>query len=269
MEDGAAPQIAAGNTATGTSCRFCGSPMPTGAMRCNECGLRQDWTKPCIKCGALLPDSARYCPGCESYQVDNRECVSCGAYISKQAKVCPQCSSFQAFGGYLNVSQLTITLIIALLSVLGTVGPVIKKAVTPDQSRTELQVIEMRAPQPPTVYEYQLLLLATNSGNRPSYLHSVKLEFEQFPQANRYMTIVNKPEDRLINPNRQQLLWLQVDFRRSEFRFKNDEDFKKRYLNGGHALKAEVVGTGEGEQPIEVKADPKLLKSFVNKRTAA
>lgn len=269
MEEEAATQVAAGNTATGTSCRFCGSPMPAGAVRCNECELRQDWAKPCIHCGALLPDSARYCPGCQSYQVDNRECVSCGAYISKQAKVCPRCDSLQAFGGYLNVSQLTITLIIALLSVLGTVVPVIKKALTPDQSRTNLEVIEMREPQPPTAYEYQLLLLATNSGNRPSYLHSVKLEFKRFPQANRYMIIVNKPEDRLLNPNRQQLLWLQVDLRRSEFQFKDEEDFKKRYLGGGHVLKAEVVGTGEGEKPLEIKADPELIKNFVIKRTSA
>src|SRR4051812_48908154 len=156
-----ATEVAASSAASGTKCRFCGSPMPAGAVRCNDCELRQDWAKPCINCGVLLPDSARYCPGCESYQVDNRECVSCGAFISKQAKVCPQCSSFQAFGGYLNVSQLTITLIIALLSVLGTVGPVIKTALTPDQSRTHLQVIEMRAPQPPKADEYQLLLLAT------------------------------------------------------------------------------------------------------------
>jgi len=244
--------------------------MPAGAVRCNECELRQDCAKPCIHCGTLLPDSARYCPGCQSYQIDNRECVSCGAYISKQAKVCPKCSSFQAFGGYLNVSQLTITLVIALLSVLGTVVPVIKKTFTPDRSKTVLEVLEMREPQASTAAEYQLLLLATNSGNRPSYLHNVKLEFTQFPEANRYMTIVvKKPEDRLLPPNLPQLLWLQVDLRRSALHFKNEAEFKEKYLGGGHVLKAEVIGTREGEKPIEIKADPELLKDFVAKRTSA
>jgi ribosomal protein L40E len=265
---GAVAGVAVSGTASGTSCRFCGSPMPAGAVRCNECELRQDCAKPCIQCGALLPDSARYCPGCESYQADNRECVSCGAYISKQAKVCPKCSSLQAFGGYLNVSHLTITLVIALLSVLGTVVPVIKTALTPDQSQTHLQVIEMRAPMPPKVDEYQLLLLATNSGNRPSYLHRIKLEFKQFPKADRSMNIVSTPEDRLLNPHSQKLLWLQVDLRRSELKFKDDAEFRDKYLGGGHVLKAEVIGTGESTQPIEIEADSELLKNFVYERTS-
>jgi len=148
--------------------------------------------------------------------------------------------------------------------------PVIKTALTPDQSQTHLQVIEMRAPLPPKIDEYQLLLLATNSGNRPSYLHNVKLEFTQFPEANRYMTIVvKKPEDRLLPPNLPQLLWLQVDLRRSALHFKNEAEFKEKYLGGGHVLKAEVIGTREGEKPIEIKADPELLKDFVAKRTSA
>lgn len=253
----AASPAAAGPTMS--SCRFCGSPMPLGAVRCNPCGLLQSWVKPCIQCGVLLPDAARYCPGCKSYQVDSRQCVSCGAYIAKRAKVCPQCSSTQVFGGYLNVGQSSLALVVALLAVISTGWPMLKATWTwkPDRSETHLRVIEMKAPES-TFSEHRLLLLATNSGSQPSYLSRVWIAAGG--SAKRYLTIHGESESHLIPPHTQKFFSLLGSFAPLK-----GETLPK--LQQALILKANIVGTGEGDKPLAVEADAELLKSFVAART--
>jgi len=249
--------------ADGTFCRFCGAAMPAGAARCNACQLLQDWTKSCLNCGAFLPSSARYCKNCGTYQGKSKECVSCGGYIPEKARICPKCNSVQAFRGLVNVSQVTLSLLIALLSVAGIVGPALKSFFTPNRSRTSLELIELNG-------DYQLRLLASNSGNRPSYLRAVKIEFNAFPRANQYLSIIESDAGhRLLKPGEQQLLLLQTDgFSLSTLGIKGREDaaFKTKFLEGGHALKAEIVGIGESREPIEVEANPVVLEKFVERR---
>jgi RNA polymerase subunit RPABC4/transcription elongation factor Spt4 len=237
-------------------CRFCGTAMPAGATRCNACELLQDWTTSCPNCGSFLPASARYCKNCGTYQGANKECVSCGGYIPKRARICPKCNSVQAFRGLVNVSQVTLSLLIALLSVIGIVGPALKGYLTPNRSRTSLELIELDD-------ELRLRLLASNSGNRPSYLRSITIEFKEFPKANQVLLIDGDANNRLLKPGEQQLLLLQTDgFDLSALGLKESED--PRFL-GGHVLKAEIVGIGES-RALEVKASPELLKRFVKGR---
>lgn len=244
------------------SCRFCGSPMPVEAVRCNACELRQDWIKPCINCGALLPESAGYCPNCESYQLHSRECVACGVFIPHRAKVCPKCGSVQAFGGLLNVSQITLSLTIALLTVLGIVVPALKTALTPNQSQTHFELIEMNK-------DFQLVLLASNAGNRSSYLRRVSIEFPKFPQANRDLDILGETEERVFKPGGQKILRLEVSgfpLSKLGIKDKNDPMFRAKLLGGGQVLKAEIVGIGEKRGMKEVEAMPGILRKFVERR---
>lgn len=246
------------------ACRFCGAAMPAGVARCNACELHQDWTKTCLNCGAFLPSSARYCKSCENYQGPGKECVSCGGYIPDRAKICPKCDSVQAFRGFVNVSQVTLSLLIALLSVLGTVGPAVKGFLTPNHSQTRLELIEVGE-------DFRLLLLASNSGNRTSYLRSVRIEFKEFPRADRSLSILGDASKRLLKPGEQQLLWLGAEegFALSDLGIKDKEDpkFKKKFLGGKHVLKADIVGIGESRKQIEVEASPEILKTFVERRS--
>ncbi|HEV7508572.1 MAG TPA: zinc ribbon domain-containing protein [Thermoanaerobaculia bacterium] len=251
--------------ADGAFCRFCGAAMPAGAARCNACQLLQDWTKSCLNCGAFLPSSARYCKNCGTYQGKSKECVSCGGYIPEKARICPKCNSVQAFRGLVNVSQVTLSLLIALLSVAGIVVPALKGFFTPSRSRTSLELIEIVG----TGDESRLLLLASNSGNRPSYLRTISIEFKEFPQANRPMSIGGDAAQRLLKPGEQKLFWLNAEgFKFSSLGIKGRDDpiFKTKLLGGAHVLKAEVVGIGESQKPIELEASPELLEKFIDGR---
>lgn len=241
-------------------CRFCGADMPIQAVRCNACELHQDWEKSCINCGSLLPATAQCCKNCESYQDIESQCLSCGTHIPKGARVCPKCGSVQVLSGFTNIGQVTLTLVIALLSVLGTVAPVLKDLFTLDRSRTHLQVVEMNP-------ERELVIFVSNSGNQPSHLQSVRFVFEDFPQASREMKILNPVQDRLIYPGKPKFLRLEAGFQLSKVKLTREHElFKKKVLGGRHSLTAQVVGIREGERPLQVQAKPEVLKEFVDRR---
>jgi len=186
--------------------------------------------------------------------------VACGVFIPAHAKVCSKCGGVQALGGLMGISQVTLSLLIALLSILGTVVPILREAFTPDRSETRLQVVGIELEG-----KYQLVLLADNSGNLPSYLSEVRIQFSQAPNANRSFEFAGKQDDRLINPGKQKLFRISTDFSRSELQLIDPKKFE-RFLSGG-SLSATVIGTGEG--PIPVTVDPGLLKDYVSKRTTS
>jgi hypothetical protein len=232
--------------------------MPQGAVRCNACSQRQDWKKLCINCGGLLADTSRFCTSCQSHQDLNRQCVACGVFIPAHAKICSKCGGVQALGGLMGVSQITLSLFIALLSVLGTVVPVLREALTPDRSETRLQVVGTEFHD-----KNYLVLLADNSGNLPSYLSDVRIRFSQVPKADRSFEFAGARDDRLINPGKQKLFRISTGFSRSELRLEDPEKFDS-FLGGG-LMSATVIGTGEGSVPVTI--EPGLLKTFLDKRT--
>lgn len=269
METEAVPEEAVPKTAATPFCRFCGAPLPAGARRCNACELWQDRTRPCINCGDLLPELARYCPDCESYQEPDRECVACGVFMPAKAKVCPKCGGVQSFNGFLNIGQVTLTLLIALLSVLGTAGPVVLDLFEADRSDTSFELLGMDE----AAGQYQLVVLASNAGNRDSYLRRVRIEFPKFPAADRELDIVASPEERMLKPGTTIVRLESRDgfpFKDLGIEDRSNPNFTEKLLDGGQVLKAEIVGVNEeDEAPKEVETSTKtrdVLRAFVDRR---
>lgn len=58
-------------------------------------------------------------------------CWACRSHIEDGQILCNECKNWQGWRKYFNISTLTLSLLIALLSVLGTVGPTIKQMLFP------------------------------------------------------------------------------------------------------------------------------------------
>lgn len=56
-----------------------------------------------------------------------KQCKTCGEDIKSSAKKCIHCNSFQDLRRYLPISNTMIALIIALISVVAAVSPILKK----------------------------------------------------------------------------------------------------------------------------------------------
>ncbi|MEM7301610.1 MAG: hypothetical protein AAF468_11055 [Pseudomonadota bacterium] len=61
---------------------------------------------------------------------NNSQCWACNTSLSKNQKICLECNSWQNFRKYINVSNTTLSLLIALISVLGAVGPKVSELFT-------------------------------------------------------------------------------------------------------------------------------------------
>jgi predicted nucleic acid-binding Zn ribbon protein len=256
--------VPTGSLSKGDACTFCGVAIPRGKMRCNACGQNQNWTQECINCGRPMPKSAHYCKECSNYQDPKSRCYSCKTHIPPKSRVCTRCNSVQFFRGYVNVSQLTLSLVIGLISVVVALTPLIKKIFTPDRSDTSFSVIEVTKND-------RLLVLARNEGNEASYLESVQFEFGDLKKANKRLTIETDADDtdRFILPGKHRVFHLSVeafDISDAGLTGRGDPLYNDKMLNGGHAIKATILGIREGDKPVSVSADPDKLKEFVKRR---
>lgn len=255
-------------------CIFCGEGLRPGGVRCNKCNQNQSWTRECINCGRPMPQDAGYCKECNNYQDPESRCDSCRAYIPKgskaclrcnsyqgpkvrclscrsyipeESKICSRCNSVQFFWGYVNVSQLTLSLLVALISLLVAAVPLIKSLLARDHSKTSFSIVELTKSD-------KLMVLARNEGNEASYLKSVIFEFGRFKKTSRELIVemgeANK--DKVILPGKHRIFYLSV------VTFDVAEE--------PHSVKALISGIREGDKPILMDAKSEDLAEFVRRK---
>ena len=102
---------------------------------------------------------------------DNTEelmpCPVCKKSIPHGARKCTECSSYLDWRRFLGVSQTTLALLIALISLVSTTAPTFYNWITPDYSKLHAEVRQ--------VYREKLELFVSNQGNKIGRLISVSL----------------------------------------------------------------------------------------------
>jgi predicted nucleic acid-binding Zn ribbon protein len=78
--------------------------------------------KPCPICGKQIPNSAIKCILCDS-PLGGPACVTCGAPIPLKAKRCWQCDSFQDWRKRIPGDNVTLALLLSILSIIGILAP--------------------------------------------------------------------------------------------------------------------------------------------------
>ena len=96
-------------------------------------------------------------------------CRVCLNEIYEGAKKCTECESFQNWRRHLVLGTTTLTLVIALLSVLGSVAPKISRIFDPPADQVEIQVVAVSAARG------EVRLVASNAGERAGVIHSARI----------------------------------------------------------------------------------------------
>jgi ribosomal protein L40E len=149
--------------------------------------------KSCNTCGLDIPLSAVWCKECRAPQ-KAETCRICGAVIPEHAKVCNTCKSYQDWRHRIPGDQVALALIVAILSLLGTLLPqVIKFANLRSRTAGFFLSTEIDEPASKSKERSVMTVRLTNQGGRPSQVESARIDFgtsglaaiEDFPVLNR------------------------------------------------------------------------------------
>lgn len=88
-----------------------------------------------------------------------KTCKHCAAHIPLGARLCKECKSYQDWRGWLPISQTTLALVVALVSVLTAAAPTVQELITEKNSRLSMNYIGTS--------NGEVLMATTNAGNRP------------------------------------------------------------------------------------------------------
>lgn len=90
--------------------------------------------------------------------IPQRECISCHELIKQEASICPHCGGFQNWQRHFVYWNLTIALLVALVSVVSMGIPLILQAIKPDNSELSIAFVP-RA-------DVMVSIIASNKGTR-------------------------------------------------------------------------------------------------------
>jgi hypothetical protein len=189
-------------------CVWCGSDIDPSARKCLQCAAYQDGRE-CVSCGATLPRAATRCAACKTLQT-GAACRSCGETIEPLSRRCGGCGAWQNWRRFFSGLEVTIALLLSLVSVIGaTVGPVLT-AVT-NRSRTSVRVIGDATFAPAGAAESKRVVrvLVVNNGRKPSMVTGARIAFHDIDAAAQ-LTIANRDET-FILPDQHVYLLLSTD----------------------------------------------------------
>lgn len=92
-------------------------------------------------------------------EVSTKPCQMCAEPIQLDAKICKHCDAFQDWRAWISTSQATLALIIALISVIGSAGPGLFKAIRGENSQLT-GVFQ-------SFVNRKAIFIVTNTGTRP------------------------------------------------------------------------------------------------------
>lgn len=186
---------------------MCAQALEAGARKCTHCDAFQD-VRECSSCHMPTPVQSSRCAYCKVVE-DGKPCRVCGASLSKTAVRCGECTSFQNLRRFLPASQVTLALILSIISVLSAVIPPIYRYLA-NHSQTNIRVLGVRDYQENTqVPEKTIAVLAANRGKRTSFIRSATLRFSggSIPTVLRVRNIV----DQAVQPEKNVVLYLTAD----------------------------------------------------------
>jgi predicted nucleic acid-binding Zn ribbon protein len=133
--------------------------------------------KPCDVCGKDIQRSALKCTECESAQ-GGTDCLICGARIPRHALRCSQCDSFQDWRRHIPGNQVTLALLVSILSVLSTLSPQILRFINLRSETAGFFLdVEKQNPNTSTARHYIRVRLR-NEGGRPAQVEKATASIE-------------------------------------------------------------------------------------------
>jgi predicted nucleic acid-binding Zn ribbon protein len=187
-------------------CLLCATTLDPGARKCVKCGAYQDGRE-CVSCGATMPNGAARCAACKTLQM-GVPCRVCGATIEEGCRRCSHCGEWQNRRRFVPASQVTLALVLSLLSVLSaTVPPVL--AYFANRSQTYVRIIGegTYAESTGDVPELTIRVLVVNNGKRPSMVKSAIISFPGLAAEDTPLAVLNAA-DALILPEKHAYIHL-------------------------------------------------------------
>lgn len=159
-------------------CVMCARDLEPGARRCTHCEAFQD-VRQCPSCDMPTPRHSARCAYCHTVE-NGKACRVCGASIGKKAIRCSECQSFQNWRRWVPASQVTLALLISLVSLGSATVPHIYRHYT-NHSETHVRVLryEPFLRKGAAFPEPSIVVLVMNTGKRPSLVKSALLQFDK------------------------------------------------------------------------------------------
>lgn len=134
---------------------------------------------------------------------EKKKCRYCASELNDGARKCLECESWQNLMRFVPASQLTLALLISLISVLSAVVPP-ALAHFANHSHTYVRILgdEALPVEGSPFPEPTILLLVANNGKRPSLVKSASISFEGINAAPAELEI-RENNKRLIGPGEQ------------------------------------------------------------------
>lgn len=107
-------------------------------------------------------------------------CRLCASAMPEHAVKCKACGALHGWRSFLPASDVTLSLLIALLSLTGMVTPIIV-SVLQRHSKTTVTIIGGT--------ETDLFVAASNVGKRPSVIQALRIHFEGIPLSDFYLDV--------------------------------------------------------------------------------
>ncbi len=119
----------------------------------------------CSICGKQNPPDVKKCEHCDSFQY-KRHCVVCGGNLAAGATYCNECKSHQDWRRHIGVSQTTLALLVALVSL---VTPMLKEIADFTRRHSLTTVVFQSAT------DKEITINALNTGKSRSLLRGFRL----------------------------------------------------------------------------------------------
>lgn len=139
----------------------------------------------------------------EQSEAITKPCTMCRESIPLDAKKCRHCQSDQRWLGRLGDWSLILSLLIALIAVIGAVAPIVKAAITPADARFEFGDVEV---QPDAV-----IVRAKNVGGASAQIETAVITVPQRSAGQPYIYALGADRPADIAPGENRLLRFTFD----------------------------------------------------------
>lgn len=184
-------------------------------------------------------------------KIETKQCVVCNEAIHFDAKKCFHCESFQNWKRHITGSQLVLSLLVALVSVLSVGVPVIVDALNDEDSQINIQITYARQSRAVKLNKweptFEVGFFLTNSGTRPAALGNASIKPSSVTE---WTDVVLYPgvdgEDSLVVKSGEARMLKAHLFHMPESVFGKSFDFR-----------VEVMNFSSGRKPVIVSGKPK------------
>ncbi len=132
-----------------------------------------------------------------------KECIVCYERIHGDAKKCTHCNSFQNWRRHLGFSSVVLSLLVAFVSVMTVAVPIIKSALTPNQSDVRYSFVRYDSAQDPKY----ISVVSSNLGNRSGILKEATLQVIRDEKKDTLShPLAWKPAEHVVKPGESKIL---------------------------------------------------------------